>query len=441
MGLFFIVNYFCFCKELFFGIHLKFSYNFTWATYPFFLSFYPTFLLYSAPYSRINFNFRFLLKNFKKYQMSKFTLLPHFLLLTSLLAIIPLTSSTQCLGLALQGGADKGAYQAGALAALIKYTNPGEAQYDAVSGVSIGAVNSAWISQFPKGQEQPMVDQLIDFWVNLKPSDIYKEWLGGLVQGMLMEPSLYNTKPGKEYLKTRLANVPQRYLSVGTTNLDHATYRSFDNFQTDMSVDSLVEVVLASMALPGLFPYQVIDDVAYTDGGAIMSVDVESVISKCREITGGDDSSIYIDVVLLTAVDYKAENASQYHTIRILQRTLELMAYHSAVTGLVQAKEDFPNVHWRYLVQPSVALPDSLEPISFNHNDIEKMIQQGEIDGEKSIKKGAGVEFERYIEEAVKKIGRGRNKRRRSESMMGQYMKELTNFVKEKLQGKREIRW
>ena len=54
----------------------------------------------------------------------------------------------------------KGAYESGALKALIENLPEGEAAYDVVSGVSAGSINAAAISFFKKGDEKAAIDFL-----------------------------------------------------------------------------------------------------------------------------------------------------------------------------------------------------------------------------------------------------------------------------------------
>lgn len=56
-------------------------------------------------------------------------------------------NSEQCIGLALQGGGDHGAWEVGALRALNR-NYPGG--YDVLSGVSIGAINAMYLGSFTK---------------------------------------------------------------------------------------------------------------------------------------------------------------------------------------------------------------------------------------------------------------------------------------------------
>jgi predicted patatin/cPLA2 family phospholipase len=357
------------------------------------------------------------------------SILSIFLLFTSL-CVSSLADSPQCLGLVLQGSADKGGYQAGALQGLLSALKPEDIQYDVVSGISVGAVNAAWVSQFAKGEEEQMVSQLVDFWLNLKTSDVYKQWPGGIVQGLLFEPSIYNTAPGQKMLRSYLTKKAQRFVALGATNVDTALYKSFHNFHSDLEADDLVDAVMASYALPGFFPYKVINDTAYIDGGAVMSTDVGAVVSKCRELTGKNDSAIHIDVILLTGTHYKPQDCTNFNGIRMLMRTIELMSYHNAISGLVQAQESYPNVDFRYVIQPQKTLPDSILPISFNHQDIKQMIKQGAQDAIQQVQRGKGVGAKQTFAEAME-LFRGGDLENMKGKLMDQFVQEFENLVKE----------
>lgn len=58
----------------------------------------------------------------------------------------------KCRALVLEGGGDKGAYQAGAVRMMYEMLGK-EAKYDVFSGVSAGSVNAISLSFFDKGQE------------------------------------------------------------------------------------------------------------------------------------------------------------------------------------------------------------------------------------------------------------------------------------------------
>jgi len=60
----------------------------------------------------------------------------------------------KCRALALEGGGDRGAYHAGAMAKMYDLLPKEEFQYDVCSGVSAGSMNCASWGLFPKGMEQ-----------------------------------------------------------------------------------------------------------------------------------------------------------------------------------------------------------------------------------------------------------------------------------------------
>ncbi len=62
--------------------------------------------------------------------------------------------------LALRGGGSKGAYEVGALRAITKHLKPIDYHYDVVAGVSIGAVNSVMIAQYPPDKLVEALDEL-----------------------------------------------------------------------------------------------------------------------------------------------------------------------------------------------------------------------------------------------------------------------------------------
>ena len=83
-------------------------------------------------------------------------------------------SQDQCLGLALSGGGAKGAYEAGVLYGLINTdTDKAKYEYDVVTGVSAGAINTGAVSVFGKGQESEMVEWLTEKWQQLGDDSVF----------------------------------------------------------------------------------------------------------------------------------------------------------------------------------------------------------------------------------------------------------------------------
>ena len=49
-----------------------------------------------------------------------------------------------------------------------------------------------------------MAAWVVGLWRNIKKSDVYKNWLGGIVQGIVFEESLYKTDPLRAFLTSKI---------------------------------------------------------------------------------------------------------------------------------------------------------------------------------------------------------------------------------------------
>lgn len=70
----------------------------------------------------------------------------------------------------MQAGGDLGAFEIGALKGMLESLPKGQLEYDVVSGISVGSINALGITQFPKGQEAEMVEQMYTFWGDVTQS-------------------------------------------------------------------------------------------------------------------------------------------------------------------------------------------------------------------------------------------------------------------------------
>ncbi len=135
-------------------------------------------------------------------------------LLSSFLPIpIPATPdppSTRCLALALEGGGDSGAWEAGVLSSFVNYLPPEDVRYDVVSGISVGAINGLYISTFDKGEEKKMVQSLKEKWMGMSRDKVFSPWDQSwlnVAQALYDKPSLLDNEPLRrnleEYLKDK----------------------------------------------------------------------------------------------------------------------------------------------------------------------------------------------------------------------------------------------
>lgn len=105
--------------------------------------------------------------------------------------------------LTLSGGGSKGAYEVGA----IKYmVNELGREYDAICGISVGAINGSFLAQFPKSEIKQAIAELEEFWLRTKTKHIYKKWFMWPFS-LPWKSSVYNSKP--------LHNLLQKNLDIG----------------------------------------------------------------------------------------------------------------------------------------------------------------------------------------------------------------------------------
>lgn len=167
--------------------------------------------------------------------------------------------------LCLSGGGSKGAYQVGAIQALLEAGH----QWDSIYGISVGALNAAWLAMSPPEEQAANHAGLRAIWDGVKTSrDIYEPWAPLKLNYLasLWKGSLNSGKPLRglvekffDLQKVRGTGVK---LSVGCCSLSTSRYQAFD--QTN---DKIMEYVLASSHLPVVFEPLEVDGELWIDGG------------------------------------------------------------------------------------------------------------------------------------------------------------------------------
>ncbi|MGQ3673548.1 patatin-like phospholipase family protein [Xanthobacter sp. TB0136] len=212
----------------------------------------------------------------------------------------------QRLALVFQGGGALGAYQAGVYEALAE----AGAEPNWISGVSIGAINSAIIAGNPP---ELRVQRLREFWETIShgkfamwtpEGDIFRQIRNQLsatmtvlrgqpgffsprIPGPLLQPagasgatSFYDTSPLRETLLKLVdfdrINSGEKRFSVGAVNVRTGNFIYFDN-----KVDVITpEHIMASGALPPGFPAVKIDGELYWDGGVVSNTPLQFLLDQ-----------------------------------------------------------------------------------------------------------------------------------------------------------------
>jgi hypothetical protein len=181
--------------------------------------------------------------------------------------------------LIVSGGGDWGAFGAGFLKGWKKVPaqNPlAMPQFDAVTGVSTGTL----IAPFAFLGDEKSIDEIVNLyrnpgtdWVKQRgilyflPDNISFAEVPGLEREMREHITLEKLR------RIAQAGADGRLLAVNTTDLDTGTSRVFDLVAEAQrainsgEVDRIHNIMLASAGIPGAFPFRIIDDQLYVDGG------------------------------------------------------------------------------------------------------------------------------------------------------------------------------
>jgi hypothetical protein len=181
--------------------------------------------------------------------------------------------------LIVSGGGDWGAFGAGFLKGWLKVPaqNPlAKPEFDVVTGVSTGAL----IAPFAFLGDEGSIDDIENLyrnphedWVKQRgilfflPNNISFAEVPGLEREMRSHITMDLVR------RVASAGADGRFVLVNTTNLDDGTSRVFDlgaeaqRAVAENSLERIHNVMLASAGIPGAFPFRMIDDQLYVDGG------------------------------------------------------------------------------------------------------------------------------------------------------------------------------
>lgn len=155
----------------------------------------------------------------------------------------------------LTGGGSLGAVQAGMLLAL---TEAG-LRPDFIIGSSVGALNAAYFAGAP---DFAGASRLADIWVGLRRPDIFPFSLAGLLRALRKSDSIIDPASLRHLLQTHLS-----FTRIEDARLPlHVMATDQQGVGVRLSAGPVVEAVLASAAIPGIFPPVTINDRPLIDG-------------------------------------------------------------------------------------------------------------------------------------------------------------------------------
>ncbi len=210
--------------------------------------------------------------------------------------------------LSLSSGGQYGAFGAGFLRGWSENTSTPRPSFDLVTGVSAGALLA------PVAFAGSEFDHALDIYRGLDQKDVYRLHPSYLVP---FRPSVASTEPLNRLLRSQLSDdlidrMSERFedegaqLIISAANLDTTENRAFNLGQTASANtpftqrrNCLTEQLMASAAIPGLFPPRNIDGDLYADGGLRDHVFFQSVESARAQLARETGREVRVQATII----------------------------------------------------------------------------------------------------------------------------------------------
>jgi NTE family protein len=273
--------------------------------------------------------------------------------------------------LVLSGGGSKGAYQVGALQ---KWIQEDGIDYEIFCGISVGAINAAYLAQFKAGDPRGAWGKLKGVWDRVTTSNVKKNWFPFGVLEAAWKTSVYNSRPLQDWVRGELDTCAISQSGKGL----RVVSVSWDTYETHVATEadpSIVDRVLASSSFPVFLCPIEIGGQLWTDGG------VRSITPLGQAIQAGADE---VDIIMCSNPDLP--HSLDHKTAAIpglLERAIDIMSTQIEVADLkiCGLKNDLAELRPEYkkvkirLLQPKSYLIDN--SLNFDPEAIKKMLAQG----------------------------------------------------------------
>ena len=214
------------------------------------------------------------------------------------------------IGLVLQGGGARGAYQVGALSAINEILNKNEKEkipFNSISGISVGAINASMLAMHSQDFSLSILE-LKKAWLSLTHEKVYSMGKLGIVSSWLNmfgkgenNKYLFNNIPLEKFLDTVLdfdkihLNAQKNKVNLNLHSYCYTIGKNivFTNCYDDNSLKNICKTkidtnhIVASSALPFVFPEKIINKKIYGDGGLKLEYPSVPLINQgCKKILG-----------------------------------------------------------------------------------------------------------------------------------------------------------
>jgi len=244
----------------------------------------------------------------------------------------------------LGGGGRWGAVEVGMIQAL----DEAGITPDLILGTSIGAFNGAVIADYP-GHEG--VERLTGFWEEVTGADLFQTgFFDRALRVATLKPSLHETAELRKLVEqaihpeTKIEDLHTRFQCVAAS-IERSAEHWFD-------AGLLVEAVLASSAVPALFPPVEIDGEHFYDGGLVDSVPLGRAVTLGADVVyvlqvGRIESPLRPPERLYEAALISFEIARRHRFATTMQNLPAGVDVHLLPTGSPVAWDDRRQLKWK----------------------------------------------------------------------------------------------
>jgi predicted patatin/cPLA2 family phospholipase len=265
------------------------------------------------------------------------------------------SSNKTCNILSFSGGGSFGVVEVGILSQIALK------KYDMITGVSAGGLNSGFLSYY-NNDETNLVDginNLANIYINMSNSDVYKHNFDQVQRTW----SYYDTTPlrltiQKELMKMKYT--PTKPTLIGSTNLNTGFFEIFE-FEKKINKKDQTDIMMATSAIPFIFPPQIIEGKYYVDGGAVANEilnGIEGYLPGCE----------YFNITFITS----SEKINQINTIDSLEeyskRIIKVVIndFNNELNEIIQNPCPNPKGKIQYCYASSTKL-DNYSILDFSH--------------------------------------------------------------------------
>lgn len=273
--------------------------------------------------------------------------------------------------LVLSGGGSRGAFQVGVISKLVE----NGASWDLIAGVSVGAINGAFMAQYAPRHQWAGAKMLRKLWKDeIKGNkSIYKNWwcgrAGGLVYG-----GLYNTQPLRELIKKNFDQEKVRSsgvkLRIGAVGYETGRYK----YITEETED-IPSWIMASSAFPVAFPPVKIGDETWMDGGVRDVTPIRDVLTELSVNSSVDTIDIILTGQVSNDVGLKPSKEAS-NALNVAIRSATLMSNEVFLGDL----ENLEATHRKINLYTPPMTYKLQDPLTFDPEEIYRAIDVGEYE-------------------------------------------------------------